>query len=179
MSNTTTPTPGAIARDIADVLNEPTPVVMYQLVRTVREIGTDAVYDLAARALFIEATGGLPLGEPFNRKRTPGGVFFHLLTAELTNEQQMRVWGRIRLFKRTPKPVAEMPAQTPEPAPKATKPKRVIDGPPCAACEQPSAVVAKFHISRTGKKYLCVPCFNLGFAFTPSGDVDRLQERAA
>ena len=72
------------------------PEVRRLLVRAVREIGPEAAYDLAARALFIEATGGLQLDEPWNRKRTPGGVFFYLLKAELDDEQHQRVFGRVR-----------------------------------------------------------------------------------
>ncbi len=89
-------TPAMIARDLAHVLGERTHAAMCLFVRAVRELGPEAASDLAARALFIEATGGLQLDEPWNRKRTPGGVFFYLLKAELDDEQHQRVFGRVR-----------------------------------------------------------------------------------
>jgi hypothetical protein len=169
MNNTPTPTPATVALDLADVLNERKPHVIYQLVRSVRELGSDAAYDLAARALFLEATGGVMIHNG-TRRHTVGGLFFRLVKAELDDDQHLRVFGRPRVVTTEPEPLAPEPTQTPKP---------IIDGPPCAACEQPSAIVAKFHISRAGKKYLCPSCERLGFAFTAAGDVQRLQEQAA
>jgi hypothetical protein len=169
MTQTPTPTPATAALDLADVLNERKPHVIYQLVRSVRELGSNAAYDLAARALFLEATGGVMIHNG-TRRHTVGGLFFRLVKAEIDDDQYLRVFHRPRVVNTEPAPIA------PEPTP---PPKPIIVGPICAACEEPSAIVAKFHISRTGKKYLCVPCFNLGFQFTVAGDVQRLQEQAA
>jgi hypothetical protein len=173
-------TPAMVARDLAQALGERTNAAMCLLVRAVREIGPEAAYDLAARALFIDATGGLPLGESWNRKRTPGGVFFSLLKAELDDEQHRRVFGRVRKISAPQQPIIE------QPAPKPAKPPKLKAAPPapdpsrpCAACELPTAVVGKFHFGRAGKRYLCAPCADLGFVFSPSGDVLRLQEQAA
>jgi len=173
-------TPAMVARDLAQALGERTHGAACLLVRAVRELGPEAAYDLAARALFIEATGGLQLGEPWNRKRTPGGVFFSLLKGELDDEQHQRVFGRVRKASAPPEPVKEKPAPKPVKPPKLKAPQPEPDpSRPCAACEQPTAVVGKFHFGRTGKRYLCAPCADLGFVFSPSGDVLRLQEQAA
>jgi hypothetical protein len=167
MNSTPTPTPAMVALDLADVLHEHKPHVIYQLVRSVRELGTDAAYDLAARALFLDATGGVMIRKG-TRCHTVGGLFFRLVKSQLDDDQHLRVFGRPRVVTTEPVPMAPEPAPTP-----------IIDGPPCAACEQPSKVVAKFHISRAGKKYLCPSCERLGFAFTAAGDVQHLQEQAA
>jgi len=178
-------TPAMVAREFTQAFGERSHAAACLLVRAVRELGPDAAYDLAARALFIEATGGLPLGEPWNRKRTPGGVFFFLLKDELDDEQHRRVFGRVRKRNGTkPEPVIETPApelvklakppklKAPQPAPDPSR--------PCAACEQPTVVVGKFHFGRAGKRYLCAPCVDtLGFVFSPDGAVQQLQEQAA
>ena len=185
-------TPAMVARELAQALGERTHAAACLLVRAVREIGPEAAYDLAVRALFIEATGGLQLGAPWNRKRTPGGVFFFLLKGELDDEQHRRVFGRVR----NPVAIQDLAHGTnfdpdrkvidrsqSEPAPKPVKPKPAPPAPdpsrPCAACDEPAAVVGKFHFGRAGKQCLCAPCADLGFVFSPSGDVQRLQEQAA
>jgi len=182
-------TPAMVARDLAHVFGERSHAAACLLVRAVRELGPEAAYDVAARALFIEATGGLQLGEPWNRKRTPGGVFFYLLKADFDDEQHMRVFGRVRKTSNRREPVVgptQTEASTSEPVKLAKPPKLKAVPPaldpsrPCAACEQPTAVVGKFHFGRAGKRYLCAPCVDtLGFVFSPSGDVLRLQEQAA
>ncbi len=175
-------TPAMVARELAQALGERSHAAMCLFVRAVRELGPEAAYDLAGRALFIEATGGLHLGDPWNRKRTPGGVFFFLLKGELDDEQHRRVFGRVRKTSVHREPVIEPPVLVPASAkpPRPKKPAPVADpSRPCAACEQPTAVVGKFHFGRAGKRYLCAPCADLGFVFSPSGDVLRLQEQAA
>jgi len=182
-------TPAMVARELAQALGERSHAAACLLVRAVREIGPEAAYDLAGRALFIEATGGLQLGAPWNRNRTPGGVFFFLLKGELDDEQHQRVFGRVRKATGSCKvPVIgsnqrEPPIREPVKLAKPPKLKAVPPAPdpsrPCAACEQPTAVVGKFHFGRAGKQCLCAPCADLGFVFSPSGDVLRLQEQAA
>jgi len=181
-------TPAMVARDLAQALGERSHAAMCLFVRAVREIGPEAASDLAGRALFIEATGGLQLGEPWNRKRTPGGVFFYLLKGELDDEQHRRVFGRVRKTSNRREPVVgptqtEAPIREPFKLAKPPKPKAPQPTPdpsrPCAACEQPTSVVGKFHFGRAGKQCICAPCADLGFVFSPSGDVLRLQEQAA
>jgi hypothetical protein len=172
MTMTEAVTPAQVALDLADALNERAHVAVYQLIRTVREIGPEAAYDLAARALFIQATGGLPLGEPWNRNRTSGGVFFYLLKLELDDDQHLRVFGRVRKAGDVP------PSEPAAPAlPKKAAPPKPPDR-PCAACGEQADVVAKFHFGCTGKRCICAPCFDLGFAFSASGEVVRLEEHA-
>ncbi len=182
-------TPAMVARELAQALGERSHAAACLLVRAVREVGPEAAYDLAGRALFIEATGGLQLGEPWNRKRTPGGVFFFLLKAELDDEQHQRVFGRVRKATGTLQEPVAGPTQTEAPIRepvKLAKPPKLKAAPPapdpsrpCAACEQPTAVVGKFHFGRAGKQCICAPCADLGFVFGPSGDVVRLQGQVA
>jgi hypothetical protein len=177
MTLTAVRTPALVALDLADVLNERAGMARCLLVRAVREVGPDVAYDLAARALFIEATGGLQLGDPWNRKRTPGGVFFYLLKDELDDEQHLRVFGRVRkAAQRPPLPHPATPTVVLTKA--ATAPAKAPER-PCAACGEQADVVAKFHFGRAGKQCICVPCADLGFVFGLSGEVQQLQEASS
>lgn len=169
-------TPADITRELALHLGESGPVLL-ELRRAVRELGPEACCDLAARALFIEATGGLMLGAPYNRRRTPGGIFFYLLKPELDDAQYQRVFRRPRRAPAAPvaaAPVAAPPvpaappaAVPPTPAVPKTPPTR-----PCANCGEQADVVGKLNISRSGaKRYICGPCVDAKYAFDGSGAV--------
>lgn len=182
MIETMTRPPASVALDLADALNEPAPIAMCQMVRTVRELGPDAALDLAARALFIEATGGLPLPAKYNRKRTPGGVFFFLLKDTIDDDQYLRI------FRRPRRPLDRQAPQAQEVAPQPVtqaQPKKIATLPakpptrPCAACKQQADVVGKFHFGPTGKQCLCGDCTDAGYVFGPSGEVMQLEAQAA
>jgi len=69
----------ALARSIAAVLGETMPPPIRIITRAVDRIGPDRMRALLGQALTVEAQGGLTL--PDGRRRTPGGVFFHLVRA--------------------------------------------------------------------------------------------------
>ncbi len=69
----------ALARGIATVLGETMPPPVRIITRAVDRLGPDRVRALFGHALTVEAQGGLTL--PDGRRRTPGGVFFHLVRA--------------------------------------------------------------------------------------------------
>ena len=42
---------------------------------------------------------------------------------------------------------------------------------PCAACERPMTVNARFCFAKRRVQCLCLECWRLGFVFTPDGEV--------
>ncbi len=69
----------ALARGIAAVLGETMPPPVRTITRAVDRLGPDRARAVLGQALTIEASGGLTLLD--GRRRTPGGVFFHLVRA--------------------------------------------------------------------------------------------------
>ena len=65
---------------------------MRAVLHCVQLLGADAAQELLREALGIEAAGGqrVPSG---NRRRTPGGVFFHLLRARVTPAQYAHIFA--------------------------------------------------------------------------------------
>jgi len=67
----------ALARGIAAVLGETMPPPIRIITRAVDRLGPDRARAVLGQALTVEAAGRLTL--PDGRRRTPGGVFFHLV----------------------------------------------------------------------------------------------------
>jgi hypothetical protein len=78
---------GEIVRQIAEQLHEPN-VPLVALV--VDRLGEDAALGFLRQTLEIEAQGGLLIASG-KRRRTPGGVFFHLVKQSLS-EEDVRTW---------------------------------------------------------------------------------------
>ncbi len=83
--------PVTVVDEIAAHLGETEQEVIRQLRRAVRLLGEERVRDLVARALEVEASGGMMLPDG-NRRRTLGGVFFHLARADLGQKEFYRVF---------------------------------------------------------------------------------------
>jgi len=83
-----------IAAQIADQLGETTAGARAQIWRIVRTIGSQRAQAFVAQALEVEAGGGLLLPDG-RRKRTLGGVFFHLVRTALSDEERQRIWPPI------------------------------------------------------------------------------------
>jgi len=84
----------ALARSIAAVLGETMPPPIRIITRAVDRIGPDRMRALLGQALTVEAQGGLTL--PDGRRRTPGGVFFHLVRAsdDISREDKDYIFPR-------------------------------------------------------------------------------------
>jgi len=83
--------PVTVVEEIAAQLGETEPEVIRQLRRAVRILGGERVRGLVARALEVEASGGMMLPDG-SRRRTLGGVFFQLARTEMGQKEFYRVF---------------------------------------------------------------------------------------
>ena len=94
---------------IATALGETESQPIDQIRRAVKVMGADFALDLLRETQTIEAQGGLIL-ERENRRRTPGGVFFHLARNRMTKQQRGRVFGGPQPGQEpTPLPADQLP----------------------------------------------------------------------
>jgi len=77
-------------QEIATQLGETERGPLGQVGRVVGRLGADRARTFLARTQEIEAAGGLMLPDG-SRRRTPGGVFFHLVRADDTLSREDRV----------------------------------------------------------------------------------------
>jgi len=89
---------------LAETLQEPKKSLLAKVLRT---LGQERCQTIFADTLTIESTGGM-LVQAGDRRRTPGGTFFHLVRQQCSKQE------RARLF---PYPSAQRPQQQPPPAP--------------------------------------------------------------
>jgi hypothetical protein len=92
----TTPATGkaalrALAGEIAAQLGETEPEPGRLIARALRLLGEERVQAIVARALEVEAAGGMLLPDG-SRRRTPGGVFFYLLRADVGQKEWYRIF---------------------------------------------------------------------------------------
>ncbi len=94
------PTPGlptgkaalrALAGEIAAQLGETEPEPGRLIARALRLLGADALLAIVARALEVEASGGMMLPDG-SRRRTVGGVFFYLLRTTVGQKEWYRIF---------------------------------------------------------------------------------------
>jgi len=154
----------ALARGIAAVLGETMPPPVRTITRAVDRLGPDRVRALLGQALTVEAQGGLTL--PDGHRRTPGGVFFHLVRASdaISREDKAYIFprqgGRPQRTAGDATPTAPTPAAAPalvawtdetfgalarqfqqDNSGRATTVKITVIGRPGAAVEQGQAIV--------------------------------------
>jgi hypothetical protein len=104
----------ALARAVAAVLDETMPPPIRTITRAVDRLGPARARAVLGQALTVEAQGGLTL--PDGRRRTPGGVFFHLVRAsdEISREDKDHIFprqdGRLKRAGGTGTPAAPAPA---------------------------------------------------------------------
>ena len=89
---------------LAETLQEPKKSLLAKVLRT---LGQERCQTIFADTLTLESHGGM-LVQAGDRRRTPGGTFFHLV------RQQCSTQERARLF---PYQAAKTPQQPPQPAP--------------------------------------------------------------
>ena len=100
-TGTTAPTPATPAMDkaarraltgeIAAQLGETEPEPAGLIARALRLLGAERVQAIVARALEVEAAGGMLLPDG-SRRRTPGGVFFYLLRTTVGQKEWYRIF---------------------------------------------------------------------------------------
>ena len=81
----------AIAGEIAAQLGETESEPARLITRAVRLLGAEQVQATVARALEVEASGGMMVPDG-SRRRTPGGVFFYLLRATVGQKEWYRIF---------------------------------------------------------------------------------------
>jgi hypothetical protein len=100
-TDTTAPTPAtpamdkaarrALAGEIAAQLGETDPEPAGLIARALRLLGAERVQATVARALEVEAAGGMMVPDG-SRRRTPGGVFFYLLRTTIGQKDWYRIF---------------------------------------------------------------------------------------
>jgi len=103
-----------VTTTIVEHLGETEPAPISQIRRAVKVLGTDQALTLLNETLSIETQGGLMLPDQ-SRRRTPGGVFFHLIRTTIPK----KVRGRIFLPPQQKKPDAAQSAPSSTKAPRA------------------------------------------------------------
>ena len=89
---------------LAETLQEPKKSLLAKVLQT---LGQERCQTIFADTLTLESTGGM-LTRAGDRRRSPGGTFFHLVRQQCSKQE------RARLF---PYPSAMKPQQQPQPAP--------------------------------------------------------------
>lgn len=92
MSEHAQPTIRQLVMEIAEALGETEPQPLEQIRRLIRIMGAVFAQELLRETQAVEAAGGLFL-ERENRRRTPGGVFFHLACNRMTKPQRGKVFA--------------------------------------------------------------------------------------
>ncbi len=114
----------ALARGIAAVLGKTMPPPIRTITRVVDRLGPDRARAFLGQALTIEAQGGLTL--PDGRRRTPGGVFFHLVRTSdaICREDKAYIFPR-----QGERPTRAGGSGTPAAAHTGDRPRNGLDGP--------------------------------------------------
>ena len=94
------------AANIAQQLGETDPIPQEQIRRIVERLGAEAALTFLRETLEIEAQGGMLLPDR-SRRRTPGGVFFHLVRSRASKKDRAFIWP--------PAPPSPLPPRTKEP----------------------------------------------------------------
>jgi len=99
VTTSTTPTTPAMDTDairaisdaIAALLGETEQEPTRQIVRALRVLGTERVRALVDQALEVEASGGMMLPDG-SRRRTVGGIFFHLVRSGVSKQERRAIF---------------------------------------------------------------------------------------
>ncbi|MBA3869254.1 MAG: hypothetical protein H0X30_08875 [Anaerolineae bacterium] len=85
-----------VAQELAALLGEKQHGVIGQIRRIIQVCGADFTREIYAATLEIEATGGMLLPDN-SRRRTPGGIFLHLIRSKLDDDQKKQVfYGKVK-----------------------------------------------------------------------------------
>jgi len=81
-----------IGNQIAEALGEPNVVLIRQIITV---IGAARAQEVLGKTLELEAQGGI-LTREGDRRRTPGGVFFHLVRQTIAGSEKRKIWPFIK-----------------------------------------------------------------------------------
>jgi len=119
------PSPTEVAVMIADQLGETEADPRSAIIKIAHTLGSQACLTLLQKTQEMEAAGGMMTSNG-KRRRTPGGVWFHLARGEMTPAQRRAVWPRLKQKK----PAQADPATNPQNAvPKAHKQAKPLPQP--------------------------------------------------
>ncbi len=90
----------ALAKELADLLGENLRAPFKQIKRIIQYCGMDFARNLYQETLEIEAKGGLYLVKQ-ERRRTVGGVFFHLTRERVSAELRDVIFPRFKSYQKT------------------------------------------------------------------------------
>src|SRR6266516_5491784 len=90
-STTHSQEPAEVTMTIAEQLGETEAAPVSQIRRAVKALGTEQALALLKETLSIEAQGGLMLPDA-SRRRTAGGVFFHLIRTTIPKQVRTRIF---------------------------------------------------------------------------------------
>lgn len=93
--------PQTAVSDITAQLGETSPEALWQIGRIVKLLGIEAAYTYLHQTLDIEQGGGM-LTKDNGRRRTPGGIFFHLIRTHVSAKER-----RLLFPYRPPEPKGE------------------------------------------------------------------------
>jgi hypothetical protein len=109
----------AAAAAIAEKLGENDATPLKQITQVVEALGEERALELLEQTMAIENSGGMQVADG-SRRRSAGGVFFHLVRKELPREWKQRIFYWQADSPEKPK------AKEEEPAPKVRRP-RIIE----------------------------------------------------
>ena len=115
------PSPTEVAVMIADQLGETEADPRSAIIKIAHILGSQACLALLQKTQEMEAAGGMMTSNG-KRRRTPGGVWFHLARGEMTPAQRRAVWPRLKQKKPARADLATKP--------QAAKPKAKQPAPP-------------------------------------------------
>ena len=93
-SQPSVPATDPLVAEIAAQLGETAAFPVRQIGRAVTTLGEERVRDFVAEALAVEARGGMLLPDG-SRRRTPGGVFFHLVRQGVTRDERQAIFPHV------------------------------------------------------------------------------------
>ncbi len=114
-----------VAWEIARQLGETQQQPVVQIRRTIRIMGEETAVDLLRQTLEVEAQGGM-LTNDGTRRRTPGGVYFHLLKQRVGPKEFFKIFRGGKAQQRPQTAPSVQPIQT---APVAAPPFMLADLP--------------------------------------------------
>ncbi len=101
--------------EIAGQLGETEKQAISQIRRTIRILGEETARDVLRQTLEVEAQGGMLITDG-SRRRTPGGVYFHLLKQRIGQKEFFKIFAHSKPQRRPQAAQSGQPAQAPQPA---------------------------------------------------------------
>lgn len=101
--------------EIAGQLGETEKQAISQIRRTIRILGEETARDVLRQTLEVEEQGGMLITDG-SRRRTPGGVYFHLLKQRIGQKEFFKIFAHSKTQRRPQAAQSGQPAHAPQPA---------------------------------------------------------------